>query len=585
MPFMPDTNNTNTSAPAKLSDKEVFLKSINNAYNSDDFSDYRFSTSTETDDQAPLPDTLKAEYPEFKDGGFKMLWEVRIALLPTPNNLLRAANILANIFSETGVTFKSYIMSVNTDKTLPDGTTITESIKSDRDQRGKEFCFYLKFNSSTKGFEKTPEQYKELLLNSWAKLATAGIESGYMATTRVGEATIPTAPGIETPFTLAANKPYKGRHGILNQAHHNPLQFPNPLAGITITYNDLEEHGIPLNSINHMLEQRIGYLEEHSEKSQNQWRKRFKKIADETALDMAFNLPGVIKTLRESLQAVQPFSPEIKDTIEACIDKLRQHAPLDADNGKEVAASFQVVRNVADLWAQVKTEDTCDNIPQLERLVFACEIQLTAEIKLLTAEFLKNTYCVDELQALNISVNTFEAMCATHAPGMLVLYRNARYLEDEFKGLSVERQNLITHIQQVKAKQRVNGILLQMYNYPWDFPWLAKVPTIKLSNIRDSKGKLLPTKETKITPQAYEVVQLINAARYGTGTWVAAWEKSTQDGFGLAEMKQVQLSTKISYDALTNKPANPNKNTLLDEEDNNNTDSKTAIPLRNLSKR
>ncbi|KTD60836.1 DUF5617 domain-containing protein [Legionella shakespearei] len=193
-------------------------------------------------------------------------WQFRIAIKPERNNAIKALNALKELqqFKRSRhPEFKVFLPSESSDL-----STWDSSLKGgDRDQRGKEICVYMEHLASGynpgyyKGNYPDPEYLKALILDMWKALQDAGVEMAYISP-GVGEKELGCESGMITPFFYSAFKPYKGRHGILNQTQYNPLNLTDPLSDVSISGEDLKAHGIhPLGALKSA--QRLVYQIDH----------------------------------------------------------------------------------------------------------------------------------------------------------------------------------------------------------------------------------------------------------------------------------------------------------------------------------
>jgi hypothetical protein len=150
------------------------------------------------------------------------LWELRIAIEPTRENLNKAADLLAEKLSSIHPDISFKVLFLNDEQKKQ--TEIHQvswdpsfDPKTDRNQRGKECCIFMNFDKTKGTYELPPEEWKHLLLSAWEILQDPanGIKGlGY--TTASGDKAITTDFGLRTPFSVASNRPYKGDDVIAN---------------------------------------------------------------------------------------------------------------------------------------------------------------------------------------------------------------------------------------------------------------------------------------------------------------------------------------------------------------------------------
>ncbi len=222
----------------------------------------------------------QTELSDSSNNGLSRDWQFRIAIDPEPSNIQKAAEVLAEIFHKNNrdLQFKVFIPpanSKNADSTW-DGTQKSNS-DTDRDQRGKEVCVYMRYDERTGRYEMTPEEWKELMLETWAKLQKAGVKMGYLVPP-YGDRAVSASEGISSPFSYTAFKPYNQRNGILFEKNYNPKLFSDPLEGIEFTPADLKRFGIKDSAYRDQQRRYLSQQKNHAANTEVRILNDFKKI-------------------------------------------------------------------------------------------------------------------------------------------------------------------------------------------------------------------------------------------------------------------------------------------------------------------
>lgn len=207
-------------------------------------------------------------YDPYVNESHKRQWEFRIAVLPSRENLNNAVEALKIVFQKeenAGIDFKCLVLNNEEDaKLVSEGWDGTIASGSDRDQRGKEICVYMAFDPQTNQYQRSPDQFKKLMLDCWKSLIDQGVEKiGYHSIPN-GDNPVATEIGLSTPFSYTCYKPYKNKHGLLFQTNYNPFNHPDPLQGVIITSDDLLNYQIPLSAAKDMAANKLVELQEHN---------------------------------------------------------------------------------------------------------------------------------------------------------------------------------------------------------------------------------------------------------------------------------------------------------------------------------
>jgi hypothetical protein len=191
-------------------------------------------------------------------------WQLRISLLPTPDNLrlaqdafrtfLRSNIVPTNVPAEEDLRrhplpFRSKILYLeeNIDN-IPWDPSFAEQ-GTNRNQMGKELCLYMPFyfdkNKTLKNVYSVSE-WKDVILKIIAAMQANGVRFGQSGIP-FGDKGIFTLEGFRLPVTYTSFKPYQNRWGILHEGNYNPhSEHPqnDPLNGLTISAEDLKKYQI-----------------------------------------------------------------------------------------------------------------------------------------------------------------------------------------------------------------------------------------------------------------------------------------------------------------------------------------------------
>ncbi len=188
-------------------------------------------------------------------------WQFRVAILPIKTNLENALNALNElaIFKGQNHPTAKLIQIETTDLTTWDGMLADVS---DRDQRGKELCVYLPYDSATQKFLFDQTYDKNLMLDIWKALQDAGVEISYI-TPKQDEKELSSDPTVLTPFCYSSFKPYSAPEGILHSDNYNPKRHPDPLEWLHFSEADLKRKGITNFDALTISQSRVQYMQSH----------------------------------------------------------------------------------------------------------------------------------------------------------------------------------------------------------------------------------------------------------------------------------------------------------------------------------
>lgn len=253
---------------------------------------------------------------DVSNDGEGMFWQFRIAVYPSQENLEKAFNALKSINYLHNPQAHPLLKIINTgnDFSTWDGALCDAS---DRDQRGKEICVYLPYNSSKSSFVFTQEHIKQMMLDMWKALEDHDVRLSYIAPAR-DEKAIETDAGIYTPFSYSAFKPYNGPDGILHEEHYNPLNLPDPLEGLHLSLDDLRLAGIQNFHDIAISIQRILYMEKHQRDVIGLLKNKIQQASENQS-----DLPELLRKLQQNAQ--QENNEEIQKLLQTIHDRLTQN--------------------------------------------------------------------------------------------------------------------------------------------------------------------------------------------------------------------------------------------------------------------
>lgn len=195
---------------------------------------------------------------DFANDGEGMFWQFRVSVLPTQENLVKAFDALSSIQYLHNNMAHPLFKIINTQNDFKVWDAQLHDI-TDRDQRGKEICVYIPYDSKKKSFVFNKDYYKQFMLDIWKALEDNNVVYSYITPTK-DEKEI---EGVISPFFYSSFKPYTSPEGILFSDHYNPNNYEDPLEGITFTSNDLKHAGIKQHNAIQVSYQRIQYMTAH----------------------------------------------------------------------------------------------------------------------------------------------------------------------------------------------------------------------------------------------------------------------------------------------------------------------------------
>lgn len=352
-------------------------------------------------------------------------WEFRIAVLPHKDNLNMAAQALASVFSRpenAGIDFKCLFW--NREAYAPEEWDGTLGFGSDRDQRGKEICVYMAYNPQTDTYQRTPAQWKELMLSCWKALLDAGVQGIGYAACPTGDKSVTAEIGLTTPFTYTAWKPYTNRHGILHQDYYNPLNHKNPLQDVIFTLNDLARSGIPLSHLRAMEQERLQYLRQH-------------------AAEALTNIESGIAQLRNDGISFQDMGDSLmsleNDAQKKLLPVILNRIPR-TSNGR-----FEQAHLAAEIENYINSNKQERLAQAIERLIeFNCK-ERPALVDAIRQDYMGNTGIMKQLQVWGINGEILHKLIEMHTVPMQSYYRRLVHVLHELDVLPQEQDRVINH--------------------------------------------------------------------------------------------------------------------------------------------
>lgn len=303
---------------------------------------------------APVTNTKEMQIPD---------WELRFSIFPDQDNLNKAAEVIANtLLDEKNIQHEFAFKMISFNK-IKDGEklnswralgaegayTTLDNI-SDRDQRGKEFCLYLRFHREMGKPEQSPQEWKKIILKMWKALHDAKIKMGYI-NPQIGDRELPCDTMTPVSYMHTQDRDWKSlTENFWKNVHEWKGAFDksttltnwlyqmdweespkaDPLAGVKITWEDLEKAGISYDSIFQMQKNKILYLEEHSRDSLAHFSNRMRQLPKITSATFSYeirkdfllnnlvSLESHIAKLADNLLAEEILS-NIKDIIDEIV--------------------------------------------------------------------------------------------------------------------------------------------------------------------------------------------------------------------------------------------------------------------------
>ena len=187
-------------------------------------------------------------------------WAFNIPLLPTKENLKKAAILLADILE--GHHYKICLLNdpdrSTVDKIDWDSTAAKFNDESDRNHAGKELVVFMRYDPDKRVYEKEPWEWKVLMLIILQRLLDPknGIILGSVSHS-IGDRAVPVIAFYPSLISYSSFKPTMGRHGILHQTTFNPRRYEDPLERVSFTEDDFRLAGIDLDQLRKVQQLRI----------------------------------------------------------------------------------------------------------------------------------------------------------------------------------------------------------------------------------------------------------------------------------------------------------------------------------------
>jgi hypothetical protein len=370
---------------------------------------------------------------EEKGDHLKMEWEFRISVLPTQENLNKVVTALSKVFahpSNDDIAFKCLVLNEEKQNDASslgwDGTQTQLNAPSDRDQRGKEICIYMRYDPEKKQYQRTPLQWKQLMLTCWKTLLTHDVQGLGYAYTPAGDKAVNTELGISSPFTYTSFKPYKGRHALLFASDYNPNHHADPLQGVVITHADLETYQIPKESVSQLMSDRIAYLTKHTQQAHDALAQEIKTLDDKTPVEVKET-----DTLKNKIAELQQLlKSELKDgELDAKCAEISQLIPRQPNSTLE---SNDLIKELEFIRTQInKKRQPADSLlPVLEKIIKQ-EEQIAQDVKAVFQDFTENAAVMSRLAEFKIDEKSLKRLVETHPVKMQLMFRKLVHLHHE----------------------------------------------------------------------------------------------------------------------------------------------------------
>lgn len=353
-------------------------------------------------------------------------WQFRMAIpYQNPEKLNMASEILANIFFDTNLFFKSFTNNSANVKNWD----ATSTGAMDRDERGKEFCCYIRYESEAQAYEASTEFFKQMMLISWKRLSAADIKVGYTVPHGDRQILIEDENELPTPFSYTSNKPFWQRQGILYQNDFNPHQFNDPLKDMHITLVDLAEHDIPLSEVMRLQKDRVDYLKSH---------------VSDLSKDMARSLNEI--ALRREDQAELIIAPVIEDSYKKISDLMDVVKEIETASAEEKIIKKQIVITTLEAWPyEVQLNSIMNTAPGNSASMEICEFEEAGTLITVLNKFKKGN---------------FDNFTPDYT---LDLISNLK------SSITEEVENIITDFQTLSKREDMQSIAIQNHLNEWGF--------------------------------------------------------------------------------------------------------------------
>lgn len=303
-------------------------------------------------------------------------WELRFSLFPDQENINKAAEAIAHTLlsdektNSYDLAFKIINFNKIADSTKlnswramgAEGPFTTLEGLSDRDQRGKEFCLYLRFKKITGASEKSSREWKDIILKIWKALQDAKIKMGYI-NPQIGDISLSSETVTPVSYLHAINRNWANLTTLFWEILHRedisldekkeqdnkitgeqrPLltdqlyeidwkkyenKKTNPLAGIHISLQDIEKAGISYASIYQMQKDKVTYLQDHSAdaltfvtKELAHMTEEIKEMSRETLKSAIFEKLSLLETIVTDLEK-NPLHDTLPGQMKQVVDDI-----------------------------------------------------------------------------------------------------------------------------------------------------------------------------------------------------------------------------------------------------------------------
>lgn len=350
--------------------------------------------------------------------------EIRIAILPTKNNLNHACTALYDFLEESRLSFE--ILALNGGKSLEqlgwDGTFAKLDLDPRIDHRGSEICVKIKFDKESKDLllDKRPEEIKSLIVTMWRKLQDKRVITGYVYPQQ-SYLPVKTKTGLLTPFSC----------GVRN-ADTNVESFQLDL---TVTDEELEECNISKHDLASQEIERLAYVENHIAQA------KAKLVAEIKRLKLQPKSQDLLEVLDnfKCPQNSQEF-PSFLQQNRHILKQITNLIPLNKVSFRDE------VEGLISCWNKIeKNQDLANNVQRFARLLTTLKGkssrnggEYSVEYDLLQNRYHKDDYIMGILN--NAGYNGISDILESNPVELQVLHRSFKHLENEEKSFTAYKQ-------------------------------------------------------------------------------------------------------------------------------------------------
>lgn len=445
-------------------------------------------------------------------------WELRISLYPTHDNLLKAARALTKVFSQPGfndIVFKCLsLKQEDTEKDISwDGTIPVLSATSDRDQRGKEICIFMQYNHLTKQYQRTPAQWKHIILTLWKALLNEGVEHLGYSLPPCSEQSIEAQDELLSPFMYSSYKISEKKHGALFETTFNPMKTDDPLKGVVISKNDLKEYKIPYAHVRDMEHVRLSYAIQHVKDTKKHIDQKIKLLLTKLqSASSANSFESNLKTVEESLNNAEKLNWDAKNVLDERMQEIISAVPRENDSNlnSELVKQLCNQKNRALLGKPVNTVLVKSVIIELKKQMSS---QKATRIIGIIQDFKDHPEALAEQK---LEEKTIAALVTAYPADMQLLFRSSIHHHRETLALH-EFQRSLLRPEDPGYLNLVNLILDKQY---WDTSSGSASQLLVLQKMRKliSENARLDTKYT-VCVNVFEELKKLSLAFTTESSW------------------------------------------------------------------